>query len=116
MTEQDKKLLQQFPVYDGKPEHFIGSRKYWEYVFESETNRDPELHTAFGELHHRIVNEVIQFCKEHNISIDEFYIMANGVDGSIPFGEWCSCTDSSMTMYVYENGKCDRDKPFLYEI
>ena len=111
MTDQDKKLLQQFPMYDGKPEHFVGSRKYWEYVFESETNRDPELHSAFGELHLKIVNEVIQFCKEHNLDVDKFSIMADGLLNSRDFGEWGPATDSSMAMW-----KEDRDKPFLYEI
>ncbi len=122
MTETEK-ILEQFPLYDGKPEHYVGSRNYWESIFESESNRDPELHKAFGELHKNIVNMVIQFCKEHNLTnVDEFHISADGIMGSIEFGEWCSCTDSSMSIIETKKDEetgwmlPDRENPLLYEI
>ena len=120
ITEEDEKILEQFPPYDGKGE-FVGTRDYWRFVFEQETNRDPKLHEAFCELHKKIVDEVIQFCKEHDLKIDEFNVGADGILGSIPYGEWCPCTDSSMSMCKMvegENGMSytDRTHPFLYQM
>ena len=122
MNNEDKKILEQFPSYDSnKPETFINSREHWEGVFEMETNRDPKLHEDFGKLHKKIVNEVIQFCKEHDLEVDEFSVGADGLLGSKPHGAWCPCTDSHMAMYTIKKDKggyysVDRDKPFLYEI
>ena len=120
MKKSDKELLAKFPKYDDKPEHWVGSREYWESVFESETNRDPELHKAFGELHTKLVNEVIAFCKEHNLEVDELSLGIDGIRGSRDFGEWTCCTDSSMAMNVLvgkgRNAYVNREKPFLYEI
>ena len=122
LTEEDKKLLEQFPEYNGEYP-FEGTKEYWEGVFETETNRDPELHKAFSELHKKLVDEVIKFCKEHNLTdVDEFTISADGIMGSIDYGEWCCCTDSSMSMYKMKKDKetgwlvPDREYPFLDEI
>lgn len=123
LTEEEKKELERFPKYDAKhPETWVGSREYYEAVFRSETNRNPELHNAFSELHKKIVDMVLQFCKEHNLTdVDEFSVSADGLMGSIPYGKWCACTDSSMTItkaaedshgWIVPN----RDEPFLYEI
>ena len=122
LTEEEKKPLERFPKYEEKLNNWVGSRDYWESIFEKETNRDPELHKAFDELHKKIVDMVLQFCKEHNLTdVDEFYVGADGLMGSIPYGEWCACTDSCMTItkaaeddhgWIVPN----RDEPFLYEI
>lgn len=118
LTEKDKEMLEQFPEYDNVCEHYVGSREYWENIFQMESNRDPELHTEFGELHEKIVNMVCQFCKENNLNdVDEFYITTNGLSGSIKFGEWCPCTDSSMTVYKKtDENEIDRETPFLHQI
>ncbi len=124
ITEQDKKLLEKFPDYDPKkPTEYVGTKDYWESIFSTETNRDPKLHEAFGKLHTKLVNEVISFCKEHNLtSVDEFSIHADGLSGSIPIGEWCACTDSSMSLVELKMDKetgwkvPDRDHPLLFEI
>lgn len=122
MTPEDEKILEQFPEYDGRPMHFLGSRKYWEGVFENETNRDPKLHEAFSDLHDKMVNDVIKFCKEHNLDVDELHLNIDGIQGSRDWGEWTCSTDSSMSMYVWERDKdgvlahINREKPFLYEI
>lgn len=122
MNNKDKELLESFPKYDEKnPSSWVGSRDYWESIFNDETNRDTELHKAFGELHTKIVNEVIGFCKEHNLDVDRFRVSADGLLGSRDYGEWCPCTDSSMSMHtvVKDKNGCwhiDVEKPFLYEI
>lgn len=129
LTEEEKKALEKYPKYDdNKPETWVGSRDYYEAVFETETNRNPELHDAFGKLHDNIVNMVIRFCKEHNLTdVDEFYVSADGLRGSIPYGEWCPCTDSSMSIIkMTENMDLiskkhfpelpDRENPFLFRL
>lgn len=122
ITDSDKKILERFPEYNGKPEDYVNSRDYWENIFRSETNREPELHEAFSKLHEDIVNMVIQFCKEHNLNnIDEFHVSADGLIGSVPFGKWCACTDSSMSLIKAEKDEhgwvmSERDTPFLYQI
>ena len=63
--------------------------------------QDDNLTNKFRELHKEIVNKIISFCKENNISIDEFHLNADGVDGSIPYGEWQSCTDSGFSMIKF---------------
>lgn len=121
-TEEENKILEQFPEYHGEGE-FVGTRDYWSGVFEFETNRDTKLHEAFSELHTRLVNEVIQFCKEHDLDVDEFSLSADGLLGSKEYGEWTCFTDSHMEMRVPKEDKktgmwyVDREgRPFLYEI
>ena len=63
--------------------------------------QDDNLTRKFRELHTELVNKIISFCKENNISIDEFHLNADGVDGSIPYGEWQSCTDSGFSMIKF---------------
>ena len=63
--------------------------------------QDDNLTRKFRELHKELVNKIISFCKENNISIDEFHLNADGVDGSIPYGEWQSCTDSGFSMIKF---------------
>lgn len=122
LTEEEKKTLEKFPKYDDKDTStWVGSRDYWEAIFESETNRDPELHTAFGELHEKIVNMVIQFCEEHGLKdVDEFVVGADGLTGSYGYHKWQCFTDSNMCMYklVKDGGfiHADREHPFLHEI
>ena len=60
--------------------------------------QDENLTNKFRELHCELVNKIISFCKENNIVIDEFYLNADDVSESIPYGEWKSCTDSAFSM------------------
>lgn len=122
LTEEEKKELERFPSYDDtKPETWVGSRDYYEAVFETETNRDPELHDAFSQLHEDIVNMVIQFCEKHGLkNVDAFYVGADGLSDNYGYHTWQCCTDSSMTMHALKNDKVlgkiiDKD-PFLHEI
>jgi hypothetical protein len=122
MEKVDEKILEQFPDYNGQPKDYVGSKDYWKAIFSWEKNRNPELHKAFSELHHKIVNEVIEFCKKYDLDVDEFSVKADGLLGSKPYGKWTSATDSSMAMYNFVHDEelnyniIDRKNPFLYEI
>lgn len=124
LTNEEKKALEKFPKYDPKDAYsWIGSREYWESIFQTESNRDPELHKAFGELHKKIVDMVIQFCEEHNLpDVDEFHVGADGLSGSYGAHEWQCFTDSSMSLIKLKKDEQtgwnlpDRDNPFLYQI
>ena len=59
--------------------------------------QDDEINKKFREFHKKLVNEIIAFCKENNIEIDEFHLNADGVAGSIPYGQWEACTDSCLS-------------------
>ena len=56
--------------------------------------QDDVINKEFRELHKIIIDQIIQFCKKHNIEINEIHLNADGVAGSIPYGEWQACTDS----------------------
>lgn len=121
LTEEEKKALEKFPSFDDtKTETWVGSKEYWESIFETETNRDPELHEAFSQLHENIVNMVIQFCEKHGLkNIDAFYVGADGLKNNYGYHTWQYCTDSSMTMHdtKNENGyEVINEDPFLHEI
>ena len=73
--------------------------------------QDDTLNQKFRELHHKLVNEVISFCKENELQIDGFHLGADGTFGSIPFGKWQPCTDSCLEFYEL-NSNCD-GTPYL---
>ena len=79
--------------------------------------QDEDLTYKFRALHKELVNKVISFCKENNITIDEFHLSADGVEGSIPYGEWQSCTDSRLSFEKftedYQKAFIDMDRNFL---
>ena len=79
--------------------------------------QDDKLNGAFRRLHTKLVTDIILFCKAWNISIDEFHLNADGVSGSIQYGGWESCTDSSFSFTKYSDdyikAYCECDKEFL---
>ena len=96
--------------------------------------QDEELNNKFRKLHEKIVNEIIAFCKENNIIVDELHLNADSLEESIKFGSWKSCTDSyfELNKYsdewkaiitmkkivdnkTYEEVK-NKQKPFIYSI
>ena len=95
--------------------------------------QNEEIDENFRKLHSKLVNEIIKFCKENNIEIDEFTLSADGVRESIKYGEWCPSTDScfrfdesiyaeigrtnltNITKKEYENIKFNH-KPFLISL
>lgn len=74
--------------------------------------QDDEVNKKFRELHSELVNKIISFCEENNIIIDEFHLYADGVESSIPYGQWEACTDSCLEFYVEGH---DKD-PYLISI
>lgn len=53
----------------------------------------------FYNLHTLLVNQIIRFCKEHNLNVSDFYLSADGVEASIKYGKWTPFTDSSFGIY-----------------
>lgn len=78
--------------------------------------QDDDLNIAFKNLHHKLVDEVIGFCKAWNISIDEFNLSADGLEYSIKFGSWHPSTDSSFSFMKFSNTDIQLDEPFLQSI
>ena len=72
-----------------KLEYTPDTRKYF-----GQQCQDDEINKKFRELHKKIVDEIISFCKENNIIVDEIHLNADGVAGSISYGKWQACTDS----------------------
>lgn len=67
--------------------------------FPMQICQDPELIKKFADLHHKLVNEVITFCKENNLNdISEFFLNADGLNESIKYGYWTPVTDSFFTL------------------
>lgn len=63
-------------------------------LFPSQSCQDPKLTEKFRAFHQKLVEQVIAFCVENNLSIDEFYLEADCLSESIPQGKWTSATDS----------------------
>lgn len=65
--------------------------------------QDEELNKKFRQFHKDLVNQIIKFCKDNNIIIDEFKLGADMLIPSIEKGEWCSSTDSYFSFLKYSN-------------
>ena len=63
--------------------------------------QDDKLNDDFRILHRTIVNSIIEFCKKHDIMIDEFTIKAYDMNESIKCGSWQSDTDSCLMFEKY---------------
>lgn len=71
----------------------ISERKY-----STHECQDEDINRKFRDLHMKVVNEIIAFCKENNFTVDEFFLHADGLDESIKNGEWHPCTDSQFEL------------------
>lgn len=58
--------------------------------------QEPELNFAFRNLHKNIINQIINFCQNWYISIDEIHLNADSLEESIKAGSWQACTDSCL--------------------
>lgn len=84
-----------------------------EKKFYGQECQDVEITKKFRELHVKIVNEVISFCKDNGITVDEFYLHADGLDESIKFGSWQPVTDSQFELVKDAEGDEDKET-FLF--
>ena len=83
--------------------------------------QDVDLTEAFRELHRKIVSEVLEFCKEHKLEIDEFGLSADGLRGATMIGERSrgavGMYDTSFSMYKFEDDTPRGEtEPFLWSI
>lgn len=84
-----------------------------EKEFYGQECQDAEITKKFRELHVKIVNEVISFCKDNSVIVDEFYLHADGLDESIKFGSWQPATDSQFELLKDAEGNEDKET-FLF--
>lgn len=83
--------------------------------FYGQQCQDEELDKKFRKFHEDIVNQIICFCKDNDIIIDEFSLSADGLEGSIEKGSWQACTDSSFIFRKFDDDykkafmKCDKE-------
>ena len=63
--------------------------------------QEPELNFAFRNLHKNIINQIINFCQNWHIYIDEINLNADGLQDSIKAGSWQACTDSLLRFERY---------------
>lgn len=67
-----------------------------------QTCQDDELYKKFCVLHYKLVEQIIGFCLENNLKIDDVHLDIDGFRDSIMLGQWTAATDSSMTMYRFD--------------
>ena len=60
--------------------------------------QDEDINRKFRDLHLKVVNEIISFCKENNFIVDELFLHADGLAESIKYGEWHPYTDSQFEL------------------
>ena len=69
--------------------------------YKGQQCQDEKINKSFRELHKRLVDIVIEWCKAYNITIDEFRLYADELEDSIKIGSWQSCTDSCLRFDKY---------------
>lgn len=74
-----------------------------EKKYSWQTCQDEELSKKFCILHDMLVEQIIEFCLENGIKIDDVHLDIDGLRDSIMFGQWTAATDSSMAMYSFDD-------------
>lgn len=85
-----------------------------EKKYYNQSCQDDELTKKFREFHEKIVNEVVKFCKENNIKIDEVYMGIFDIQPSIDEGQWMHYTDSYLHFDTRE--ETGESEHFLYSM
>lgn len=94
-----------------QPVQVGGEKKYY-----GQTIQDDDIHKEFVELHKKLVNEVIAFCKKHGLSAYEFWLHADGLEDSIKAGSWQPCTDSGFEIYPFSTMPRDEVEPLMFSM
>ena len=85
----------------------------------ADDRQDDKINEDFRNLHKELVNRIAEWCKEHNVIIDEFSLGADGFAESCKCGEWVSATDSSFSCRKfseeYKKAFWDMDRSFSKE-
>lgn len=68
------------------------------------------------DLHVKLVNEIISFCKEHNIDASEVHLNADCLEPSIEYGEWTPYTDSGFSLYKIDEKDDFSEKEILFSM
>jgi len=71
--------------------------------FYGQQCQDEKITMEFRELHKEIVNRIIKFCNDYNITIDEVSMKIYDIDESIPYHSWQASTDSSLTFMKFSD-------------
>lgn len=72
-----------------------------EEKFYGQKCQDEKLNEDFRNLHKEIVNRIAEFCKVHDLVIDDFKIGADGFEWSCKEGRWMGATDSYFSCWQY---------------
>ena len=86
----------------------IENAPYVEKEFYGQECQDAEITMKFRELHVKIVDEVISFCKDNGFTIDEFFLHADCLSDSIQYGSWQPVTDSQFQFLKDAEGEEDK--------
>ena len=77
---------------------------------------DENIKKEWAELHKKLVNEAISFCKKYHIDASEFDLSADCLEPSIEQGEWMPSTDSSFCLLKADEKDGYRLKDVLYSM
>lgn len=89
----------------------MDERKYY-----GQQCQDDKINEDFRIFHKNLVNQVIQFCIQHNITIDEFSLKADCLEESIKYGSWQACTDSSFEFSKFTDDYKDLNGGRLFNL
>lgn len=74
---------------------------------------DENIKKEWYNLHVKLVNEIISFCKEHNINASEVHLNADCLEPSIEEGEWTPYTDSGFILTKIDTEDDYKEKEVL---
>ena len=77
---------------------------------------DENIKKEWAELHKKLVNEVISFCKKYNIDASEVHLNADCLEPSIEEGEWTPYTDSGFIITKIDKEDDYKEKEILFSM
>ena len=77
---------------------------------------DENIKKEWAELHKKLVNEVISFCKKYNIDTSEVHLNADCLEPSTEEGEWTPYTDSGFILTKIDKEDDYKEKEILFSM
>lgn len=74
---------------------------------------DENIKKEWSDLHVKLVNEIISFCKKYNIDASEVHLNADCLEPSIEEGEWTPYTDSGLILTKIDKEDDYKEKEVL---